>query len=211
MKSKLEYKTFYKRNLPHFQIEDSVLFITYRLAFSLPRNILEVLQEKRELIDKKLIQIKSAERKRERDIYNKFLFKIADEFLDKFNQEPLWLKNTKIAKIILDSLLYNNLKYYELHFCMIMPNHVHLVLKPLKKTNRQYYSISKIMKEHKSYTAVAANKILKRNGQFWQHESYDHIIRDDDEYYRIKNYVLNNPVKAGFVDNYKDWKNYYEM
>ena len=64
------------------------------------------------------------------------------------------------------------------------------------------------MKEHKSFTAVDANKFLKLICQFWHHENFDHVIRSDEEYYRIKNYVLNNPVKAGLVKKYEDWKYY---
>jgi hypothetical protein len=61
------------------------------------------------------------------------------------------------------------------------------------------------MKYHKSYTAVKANRILKRKGQFWHHESYDHYIRNEDELYKIINYILNNPVKAGLIGDYREW------
>ncbi|MAU00364.1 MAG: hypothetical protein CL608_24750 [Anaerolineaceae bacterium] len=57
----------------------------------------------------------------------------------------------------------------------------------------------------KRYTAVEANKVLGRQGQFWQHESYDHIVRDEAELQRIRQYVLNNPVKAGLVDSAEQW------
>jgi REP element-mobilizing transposase RayT len=62
-----------------------------------------------------------------------------------------------------------------------------------------------IMHSLKSYTANEANKLLKRSGAFWETESYDHVIRDEREYYRTIAYVLNNPVKAGLVRNWRDW------
>ena len=34
---------------------------------------------------------------------------------------------------------------------------------------------------------------------FWQDESYDHLVRDDEEFQRIVRYIEWNPVKAGFV------------
>jgi REP element-mobilizing transposase RayT len=43
----------------------------------------------------------------------------------------------------------------------------------------------------------------------WQSESYDHIVRDEDEFYRIINYIINNPVKAGLVENWQDWPHTY--
>src|SRR5438477_10464355 len=62
-----------------------------------------------------------------------------------------------------------------------------------------------IMHSLKSYTANEANKVLKRSGAFWDTESYDHVIRDEREYHRVIAYVLNNPVKAGLVSNWRDW------
>ena len=208
MENKLDYKIYYKRNLPHIQPENAILFITYRLAFSLPMEISKILLERRKYFDKKLIKINPIERKKLENTYNKVLFKIEDQFLDNYSLEPLWLKNKEIAGIVINSLLFNHQKLYDLHFSLVMPNHVHTVLKPLQDSNKQYYSIAKIMKEHKSFTATESNKILNRNGQFWHHESYDHFIRDDEEYYRIKNYVFNNPVKARLVEQYEDWKDY---
>ena len=65
------------------------------------------------------------------------------------------------------------------------------------------------MKNIKSYSAREANKILGRRGSFWQAESYDHIVRDEDELERIIKYVIYNPVKAGLVDRWEDWKHTY--
>jgi putative DNA methylase len=49
------------------------------------------------------------------------------------------------------------------------------------------------------------NKVLGRSGQLWQHESYDHWVRDDDELERVVDYISDNPVKAGLVENAYDW------
>ncbi|MCB9009619.1 MAG: transposase, partial [Ardenticatenaceae bacterium] len=84
-------------------------------------------------------------------------------------------------------------------------NHTHLVFQPLEKEPGVYYALSSILHSLKRYTAVSANKILGRQGQFWQHESYDHIVRDEAELQRIRQYVLNNPVKAGLVDSPDGW------
>ena len=51
------------------------------------------------------------------------------------------------------------------------------------------------------YTAWKANRLLGRSGAFWHHESYDHAVRNVSEWQRIITYVLNNPVKAGLVDD----------
>ena len=85
----------------------------------------------------------------------------------------------------------------------------HVLLQPKTKLNNTPFSLAEIMKNHKSFTAHAANEILKRNGQFWHHESYDHCIREHQEFNRIISYILNNPVKADLVERYKDWEHYW--
>jgi len=65
--------------------------------------------------------------------------------------------------------------------------------------------LSAIMHSLKSYTANQANKLLGQSGPFWQKESYDHWVRDDDELERIVDYINNNPVKAGLVAAAHEW------
>jgi putative DNA methylase len=65
--------------------------------------------------------------------------------------------------------------------------------------------LSVIMHSLKSYTAHRANELLGRSGQFWQHESYDHWVRDEDELERIVCYIVGNPVVAGLVKHPHEW------
>ena len=62
------------------------------------------------------------------------------------------------------------------------------------------------MQSIKRYSAREINRLVKRSGSLWQAESYDHVVRDEDELLRIIQYVMNNPVKAGLVEDWKDWK-----
>jgi putative transposase len=56
-------------------------------------------------------------------------------------------------------------------------------------------------------TARQANLILGRTGKtFWQPESYDHWIRNDDEKARVRRYVRMNAVKAGLCQTPEAWK-----
>ena len=63
-----------------------------------------------------------------------------------------------------------------------------------------------IMQRLKSFTARKANRILGRQGSFWQDESCDHVVRDDGELGRIVEYILQNPVKAGLVSDWQEWQ-----
>ena len=103
-----------------------------------------------------------------------------------------------------------------------MPNHVHVLLQPLDKElatrpnakladrdrDEQADTMSPlaaIMHSLKSYTAHKANELLGRSGQFWQHESYDHWVRDQEELQRIVDYIAWNPVKANRVKEPHEW------
>ena len=66
--------------------------------------------------------------------------------------------------------------------------------------------LSAIMQSLKGYTARKINLPLGRSGTFWEEESYDHVVRDEAEFARIVSYVLNNPVKAGLVQDWQEWK-----
>lgn len=89
-----------------------------------------------------------------------------------------------------------------------MPNHIHLVFRHITKSTHKDgndHQISEIFRNLKRYTARKCNEILGRSGAFWQAESYDHVIRDEQELESVISYTLNNPVKAGFVDVWQEW------
>jgi putative transposase len=127
-----------------------------------------------------------------------------DQYLDLANHGPTWLARPEIAKIVADAIQYRDGLEYDLHANCIMPNHVHMIFQPLCIEGKPK-PLAWIMQSLKRYTAREANKILKRHGSFWQAESYDHVIRDADEYERILHYVRQNPVKAGLVRHAGDW------
>jgi REP element-mobilizing transposase RayT len=59
------------------------------------------------------------------------------------------------------------------------------------------HSLSKVLHAWKSFSATKANRLLRRSGEFWQREYYDHLIRSEEEFYRIVNYIADNPNRAG--------------
>jgi REP element-mobilizing transposase RayT len=79
-----------------------------------------------------------------------------------------------------------------------MPNHVHILILPKSDPRKIFHWI-------KGRSAKEANSLLGLSGQFWQHESYDHFVRSRQEFFRIANYVEQNPVAAGFVSDAGDW------
>jgi putative transposase len=87
------------------------------------------------------------------------------------------------------------LGHYELGAYVVMANHIHLLILPKVPPDR-------LLKSLKGVTAREANRLLGRTGEpFWQKESYDHWVRNEVAYERIRRYIENNPVKAGLVKN----------
>ena len=204
--SQFSYKNFYRRNLPHIQPEGATLFITFRLANSLPKEVIERLLAEKEQAEEKINQL-TDKMEREKQLYvERRYFGKWDEALDTLNHGEKYLSNPQVADLIAESLHYRDGKVYDLEAFCIMPNHVHLVNTPLKEADGKYRSLSKIMHSLKRHTAHESNLILSRTGTFWQHENYDHFVRDADELERIIKYVLHNPVKAGLVDDWSKWK-----
>lgn len=204
-KNKLDYKLFYRRNLPHFQPESRILFITYRLNVPLPEELKQALSGLHQNVYKDLNSADFRERQLKLKEYRRMQFDLVDNYLDTCKQGPHWLKDKRVAQCIVDGLLMMNDKRYDLDCFCIMSNHVHVLMKPMKKEDGKPYSLAEIMKPHKGSTAYQANKVLRRKGKFWHHESFDHYVRDEMEYIDTVLYILNNPVKAGLVDHWEKW------
>jgi putative transposase len=205
--SQFEYQASYRRHLPHVQSPGGTLFITFRLADSIPDQALETMRQETQRIDAVLAQV-SDQRERERRAYaaQRRLFGQWDAVLDASQSGPMWLRDARIAGLVSQSCHHHSSREYELDAFCIMPNHVHLICTPLAKADGTYHAMSVIMHSLKGYTAHEANQILGRRGAFWQHENYDHAVRSEDEWRRIIAYVLNNPVKAGLADHADDWE-----
>lgn len=110
------------------------------------------------------------------------------------------LKDSRIAQCVTQILFIGAREWalYELYAWVVMPNHVHVLLQPLKP-------LRAVTRALKSASARAANVILGRTGMpFWQAESYDHWVRDQTEFNRIVRYIERNPVKAGLVERMDD-------
>jgi len=195
--------------LPHVKREGARYFVTYRLADSLPKDVLLKCQSERaERLHRFHAQQEAAKKlgtatpaigtldEIERDYFRKM-----ESYLDR-GQGECWLKQPDIADLVAGALRFFADQRYRLDAWVVMPNHVHVVFWPMPNE-----TLSAIVQSWKRYTAREANKILGRTGQtFWQPEPYDHWIRNDVEHARCCRYVLNNPVKARLCAEARDWK-----
>lgn len=211
-------KLFYRRSLPHIQPIGECFFVTFRLHESLPASIIfklkKVMDEKIQIIQNQAIspELKEDAIFREHAIF----FKNYDRYLDQSEYGPTYLKQKEIADIVVEQIHRFDGDLYELIAYCIMSNHVHLLISTNIQLPNGYFPIDilkdldikplyEIMRRIKGASAKYANDVLKRKGAFWQHESYDHYVRNTKSFRRIITYIANNPVKAKLVDNWKNW------
>lgn len=145
--------TIGRRRLPHVYAVGRPLFVTWRLAGSLPHN-----------------------RSFPSVLTSGQAFLAMDRILDAASTGPRYLCMPEIGNMVTDAIRYRDrqLRHYELHAFVVMPNHVHLLMTPL-------VSVSRVMQSLKRFTGREGNRILGLTGQpFWQHESYgsyDRLVR----------------------------------
>ncbi len=170
--------------LPHVDPGDCTQFITFRLADSMPQAILE---KWRLELDKG--EITDAGLRRRIEIY-----------LDQ-NYGSRWLANPRISSLVQETILDLDGRRYKLIAWVIMPNHVHILVRPLPG-----HPVSGIMQTVKSFTAHEANRILGRKGAFWSKEYFDRYIRNARHFQATVKYIEENPVKARLCKSPEDWK-----
>jgi REP element-mobilizing transposase RayT len=215
-------KPYYHRNLPHYQPEGAEFHVVFRLAGSLPIEFVKSLQRENETAQRRIASIRDPKERQEslRDQQARH-FAQFDSMLDQAETGPRWLVEPAVADLVAEGLHKPDKSRYDLFAFTIMSNHVHVVFEhlPVERDSSRSekerakargttseYVVTDIFRLIKGSTAYESNKILHRTGAFWQHESYDHVTRDDQELERTIWYVLYNPVKAHLVDDWKLWK-----
>jgi putative DNA methylase len=166
---------FYQRRLPHWDVIGKRGFLTFRLHGSLPAT-----------------RIFPPARMTAGEV-----FVAMDRLLDHEESGPVYLRHPVIARLVLDSIVAGERQFnrYDLHAFVVMPNHVHMLVTP-------HVKLADWTRSLKGFTGREASRILDLRGtRFWQDESYDHLVRNDEEADRIKRYIEWNPVKAGLAES----------
>jgi putative transposase len=172
-----EPKGWYSRGyLPHLDTPDVIQSVTFRLADSLPAGVAAAFYDSEEP---------------ERDL---------DDTLDRCIG-ACHLNDDRIADLVERAMLHFDGERYRLLAWCVMPNHVHALVEPVPG-----FALADVVGGWKSYTAKAANKLLKRDGAFWQREYFDRYIRNERHYAIALAYIENNPVKAGLAREANLWR-----
>ncbi len=180
--------------LPHWEKESATYFITFRLADSLPKSVLDQIESEREAIVKTANQLHRDLSPDERRNVQRLSSPIIEKYLDSGAGACL-LRNPAIAEDVATTLRHFDDQRYRLFAWCVMPNHVHVVVRLLPGQE-----LAGMIHSWKSFSAKRANRFLGRRGSFWQREYYDHLIRNEGELERSIRYVAENPAKANLTD-----------
>ncbi len=182
------------RYLPHWSKEDATYAVTFRLADAVPAEVSEAWRLQRQEIAQPAQQQERPLSYHERTELERLHSAKVEAFLDAGHGECL-LKNSQVAQVVQNALRHFDGNRYDLIAWAIMPNHVHVVLRPYPGEE-----LPKIVQSWKSFTSKEVNQLLDREGSLWMSEYYDHLIRDEQDFNNQVDYVLANPQKAGLSD-----------
>ncbi|MDR0391010.1 MAG: DUF1156 domain-containing protein, partial [Planctomycetaceae bacterium] len=184
------FKGWHSRGyLPHFDSQNTIQSITFRLADSVPASVITAWKKELNISKTTPADDQSmAELRKKIDIY------------EDAGYGNCYLGNPQIAKVVMDALFHFDGKRYCLLEWCIMPNHVHVMIKVFNTDTTQ-----KIIHSWKSFISNRANAILGLSGPFWMPDYYDRYIRDEKHFNAVCDYIRNNPVKVGLVKEQSDW------
>ncbi|NHQ60563.1 transposase [Chlorobium sp. BLA1] len=176
--------------LPHCDRIGLLQSITFRLADSLPQEVLKQFE----------LEIASvAEDRRER-----CRRKLIEKYMDS-GMGCCALQHPVVADVVQNSFFaFDGVKYPLIAWC-IMPNHVHILIEPL-------IELGKIVQSWKSFTG---RWVMKHNAELelgvpgkrlWMREYWDRYIRNEGHLQTVIEYIHQNPVKAHLCQFPETWR-----
>ncbi|BCX47894.1 4-hydroxy-3-methylbut-2-en-1-yldiphosphate synthase [Haloferula helveola] len=186
-------------NLPHWRIPGATYTVTFRLDDALPDTVMTEHRDRRLMLLKRIEKAIAAAGSRNalgeilplREEIRELQESLIEPTLHE-NHGECHLANPEVAELVEKALRHFDGSRYTLHAWSVMPNHVHAVVTPAEG-----FDLAGVTHSWKSFTAKEANRLLGRTGPFWQEESYDHIVRDADDFRNQVRYVLRNPGEDG--------------
>jgi REP element-mobilizing transposase RayT len=178
---------WYRRGyLPHLEVVGRATGITFRLADSLPRKVVERWRREMEQMPEKEMAVELAR-------------KVAA--YEDAGRGCCCLLRPACAALVEETLLcFSGERYQLLEWC-VMPNHVH-VLVQLGRGQ----SFETVVRSWKNFTARRINELEGRRGRLWAPDFFDRMIRDESHLARARRYVRMNPVKAALCETSDQWR-----
>ncbi|MGJ8698179.1 MAG: transposase [Verrucomicrobiaceae bacterium] len=172
----------HRYRLPHWHQDSTYVFVTWRLADSLPEKVIEKLNRKK--ADWLACHPKPWDQKTATEYQRRFILPLEEKLDDCHGSCCL----REHHQIVADALHHFDKERYELDCFVVMPNHVHALLQL-----KEGHPLEDVMHSLKSFTANEINKSLRRTGKLWQKTYYDRLIRSGKHLTWTRNYIAENP------------------
>ena len=106
------------------------------------------------------------------------------------------------ARIVVQSLRDHDARNWTQTACyVLMPDHLHWLFQLGAGKN-----LSGLMRDFKGYTGRRINRQTgDKKGPVWQEGFHDHALREEEDLRRMSRYVIRNPLRAGIVDDLRDY------
>lgn len=188
-------------HLPHWDQAEATYFITWRTADSIPRDVWLKWRHERDgwLLEHGISPLAKDWRRQveelseqDRNDFRQFARRLEHE-MDACHGECL-LRQPALANHVAEALRFIDGSCYLLGDFVIMPNHVHVLVGGLARN-----SMLKQVASWKKWSALKINEALGRSGRFWQDESFDHLVRHQASFEKLRSYIADNPAKAGLM------------
>lgn len=187
-----------EHKLPHWQQAEVPVFVTFRLADSLPQVLLNAYLIERERFLRG--HLEPWDEATEASFHGLFSDRL-DEALDACHGSCM-LRTSDIAKIVQGRLHHFDGDRYQLQSYAIMPNHVHVLF-----TLEDAASLPDILRGWKGVSSRLIHKAsLSTLNPFWQPDYFDRLIRSPEHLETVKAYIRENPSKAHLKTGYILWE-----
>lgn len=188
--------------LPHFDSPDHIQHVTVHLADSLPKSVIE-------RVDQMIEAMPDGERAIERR-------KRLHDWIDA-GHGACYLRDAECAKVVENAFLHFNEERYHLYAWVVMPNHFHVLFQPING-----WSMAKVVASWKRFDSTKIKKVIRARQEsgdpggasllsgisepLWPREYWDRYIRNEQHLRSTIAYIEQNPVKAGLCSNASDWR-----
>lgn len=184
------FRLHHRGYVPHLESSHAIQHVAFHLADSLPKDVVERLEQEMELFPSDQRQTGSR--------------KSVEDLLDGGRGSCL-MREPEIAQLVQDSILFFDSQRYRLLAWVVMPNHVHVLMETMKG-----WEIGKIVGSWKKFTATRIIALIKsrrsHKGPIWAREYWDRYMRDGEHLLKTIKYIEENPVKAGMANTPEEWK-----
>jgi len=104
-------------------------------------------------------------------------------------------------RIVKNEILFWHTRKWAVDALTVLPDHVHILARPLQKSPGVWFSLAEILHSVKRRSAWEINRLRGRRGPLWQSERMDRIARDEAEFDEKAAYILDNARRRGLVED----------